>query len=1100
MYSGGSGTLNSPYLIANATDLKNIESNMGAYFKQTNDITLGTFEPIGYNSGSGTPINFTGTYNGNGFAIQNGTINYPALSYVGVFRRVVGTIKNLYLNNISVSGDGYVGILAGSFAGTLAYIYIDEYSSVTAASTYCGGIIGERTGSGGTVNRCYNKATVSGYSTVGGIVGYNNQGSITNSYNTGNVTASLTTAGGIVGRLTSYATSIVRYCYNTGDITTPTYGGGIVGYKDGNNGFVDKCFALNSSIIRSSGTDTNFARVCCSTPVGLTDNYALDTMTEAFTSSWSAKSTTEKDGADITLANAKKEATYSTLSWNFLCIWDISEDAALPYLNAFLIGQGTLNDPYLVNNATQLQEITQTYTGHFKQNCDITLGNFTPLCTTLSNALTGSYDGNGYTLKDGTIGSESTVNSGLFAHIGGEAAVKNVILDNIDVLGLTRVGGIAGSTSSSSSAGVNIMNCWVKSTCSITSYSTDVGANTGGIIGFFGVGAYSKGMLQCCINDAPVNGYYNTGGIVGDAFVDGQRLLINYCINNGTVSASKLLSTAYTGGIIGYAGRASSSNAFYIIQLDQCINTGNIYCATGYVGGIAGYLNVVYFSITRCYALNATLGGSSASCHRICGETKGEFNYNYALDTMTGDTFDQKTSTGIDGADITYENSILRSTYSANGYNLYPWSDEDGIPSYIVEDRIKPDLTNKTLNTVTSMTSIYYYDNNPYRCMTVDANNNVYFATRKNTNPNVFYVFKCTDGTWTDLSLPQALGAYGTGDRTIPGAALYYSDNKVYVAFMEKKTVSTNDIYLFFNIYDTVAGTWKWASNSLEIDIHGSFPNHRYCDMLIHDSTVHVLYKYNTSLRHISSSNDGDTWSAIPIDITTNTSCVGSLAVHNNTLWCVFGDVGNPDTIYETYYSSGSWSTPANIATLGKSHFLGYEATRVRCFSINSIQYIIAWSSGNSKVVVVRKSASDTNYIEYFRYAHSTSYEPNFYISPDGIPFMFYTTGEPHYQMFYDKVITNNTLSQYVNTSDSVWAYAYFQQTNRGYVVHIVQCDSAINRYISYSSLDVSYQAPVESFYKIYNGSEWVTVPMKTYNGSEWVNINTKVYSGSEWA
>ena len=47
------------------------------------------------------------------------------------------------------------------------------------------------------------------------------------------------------------------------------------------------------------------------------------------------KTLTGKDGLDITLANARKSATYSGNSWDMVSTWFIYEDSSFPYIFPF---------------------------------------------------------------------------------------------------------------------------------------------------------------------------------------------------------------------------------------------------------------------------------------------------------------------------------------------------------------------------------------------------------------------------------------------------------------------------------------------------------------------------------------------------------------------------------------------------------------------------------------------------------------------------------------------------------------------------------------------------------------------------------------------
>ena len=135
-FSGGNGTADSPYLIGNATDLKDLSEciNSGQLndkvFQLSADIDcsqLDEFSPIGYKDDN-MDYSFKGTFDGNGRTISNLTIegNYE---YAGLFGYVSeGTIENLTLENIIVNNEG-------AYAGAIAGIVYDPYSNGTIKNT-----------------------------------------------------------------------------------------------------------------------------------------------------------------------------------------------------------------------------------------------------------------------------------------------------------------------------------------------------------------------------------------------------------------------------------------------------------------------------------------------------------------------------------------------------------------------------------------------------------------------------------------------------------------------------------------------------------------------------------------------------------------------------------------------------------------------------------------------------------------------------------------------------------------------------------------------------------------------------------------------------
>ena len=124
-----------------------------------------------------------------------------------LFTTLTGTVKNLMLEDVSISGNtGNTGAIA-STANSLARIYnVGILSGSVGGTGYTGGLVGLLDGTARVIN-CYSYATVTGGTNVGGIVGYNN---------------ATTTAASI--------NTMVMNCMFYGDITggstvSPIYGG-----------------------------------------------------------------------------------------------------------------------------------------------------------------------------------------------------------------------------------------------------------------------------------------------------------------------------------------------------------------------------------------------------------------------------------------------------------------------------------------------------------------------------------------------------------------------------------------------------------------------------------------------------------------------------------------------------------------------------------------------------------------------------------------------------------------------------------------------------------------------------------------------------------
>ena len=101
-----------------------------------------------------------------------------------LFATLSGTVKNLVLDNVNISGHtGNTGAIAGT-ANSAARIYnVGILSGSVGGTTNTGGLVGYLDGTARVVN-CYSFATITGGTNVGGIVGYNNQNTTAASINT----------------------------------------------------------------------------------------------------------------------------------------------------------------------------------------------------------------------------------------------------------------------------------------------------------------------------------------------------------------------------------------------------------------------------------------------------------------------------------------------------------------------------------------------------------------------------------------------------------------------------------------------------------------------------------------------------------------------------------------------------------------------------------------------------------------------------------------------------------------------------------------------------------------------------------------------------
>lgn len=181
---------------------------------------------------------------------------------------------------------------------------------------------------------------------------------------------------------------------------------------------------------------------------------------------------------------------------------------------------------------------------------------FTPMGD-YSDPYTGTFDGGNHTIKNVSItGSLDVILVGLFGCVSG-GTVKNLTLDNVDVVG--------------------------------NSYASD-GDNSQQAASGTAIGALIEGgSIEYVSNTAScsVNGKYRTGGIVGSTKDQGTE--VKYCTNNATVTGER----NYTGGIVGAAHNVVSIFHTTGTTFESCTNNGVVSGSTE-VGGIVGYADQAY--------------------------------------------------------------------------------------------------------------------------------------------------------------------------------------------------------------------------------------------------------------------------------------------------------------------------------------------------------------------------------------------------------------------------------------------------------------------------------------------------------------------------
>ncbi len=336
------------------------------------------------------------------------------------------------------------------------------------------------------------------------------------------------------------------------------------------------------------------------------------------------------------------------------------DTATIMVTKPFAGGDGSLENPYLISNVLQLQNMNSELEAHYiiindidasatsTWNSDGSGGyyGFEPIGDS-DNRFTGSLDGQGYSITELFIHRPSEYNVGLFGYIDTGGSVINVNLIDNDVHGQESVGGLVGfnlgTVSNSYTTGdvggldiggglIGINQGTVSNSYSTVTY---VGNHGGGLIGK---------------NLDTVSNCYSTGYAIGNLYVGGL-----IAENQGTVSnsysAGVVFGSEYAGGLIG-ENHGTISNCYAIVnmneaidftggligynyggQISNCYATGIIFGGREYVGGLFGYN--YGGMVSNCYS-NVVISGTDQVGGLIGSNYEGEISNCYATGSVSG--------------------------------------------------------------------------------------------------------------------------------------------------------------------------------------------------------------------------------------------------------------------------------------------------------------------------------------------------------------------------------------------------------------------------------------------------------------------------------
>jgi hypothetical protein len=247
----------------------------------------------------------------------------------------------------------------------------------------------------------------------------------------------------------------------------------------------------------------------------------------------------------------------------------------------------------------------------------------------------GSFDGQGFEIRDLFIDREGEDNVGLFSFVETGAVIVGVALIDADVTGQMYVGGLVGHIHDGS-----LSNC--HSTGSVAG-DTHVG----------GLAGESGGTVSNTYSAASVSGSYEVGGIIGQ--------------NHGTVSKSystgMVTGEEYVGGLVGWNHEGTISNSYSSAKVD----------GVSLVGGLVGHNRA---NVSNCYSTGNVTG------LEYVGGLMGR-NYQGAVSNSFWDieTSGQSTSAGGTGQNTTEMHYIA--TFTGAGWDMIAVALNQTNPTYI---------------------------------------------------------------------------------------------------------------------------------------------------------------------------------------------------------------------------------------------------------------------------------------------------------------------------------------------------------------------------------------------------------------------------------
>ena len=703
--TGPGSSASDPILIADADTFKsyfgdgganNAKIDDGLYFKQTADITLGTYTPV-------NTVNFNGTYDA-----DDKTINYTIASTAnangyGAFGRVIGgTIKNLTVAGTLTGSHNFLGGVAGYSDGATFINCTNEVAITSTNYNYIGGISGGSTTptAASTFTNCVNNAAITArYGHCAGILA-SGFGTFTDCVNNATITAQ---SGGDYAGILCWATAdesvaatasvTISQCVNTKDIKTggsnSSFGGIIGNVKSVNTVSISESY--NTGLIHNYGGEATTGPMIGKISDSMTGTNPSVTVNNCYSTGAINNAGQHYFGGAIgqqasTKATVTLSNYYDSYSWAFQwnLVGNVAAGATTPVLeNAYTIIEDS-RDPISANHIKHSTVAGQLLPGFSADYWVVpesgssypVLKNNPPAGVVLPLE-PGASESNPILIADADTfksyfaadgGKKAKIADGLYFKqnasfdLGTSYTPENTIAFNgtYDASGNTITYAITATNSNGTGAFGKVVGGTIKNLTVAGSLNSAGKDLVGGVAG------YSDGATYInCTNTVAINGTsggnYN-GGIAGGSTsskaahtftnckneanlsfkwgLNGGILGVGFgtftdCVNNGSVNNA---SSGQAAGILCSASADVSVADTAFVTITRCINNGAISASnpniTNFIGGMIGEVrNVNTVLISESYNTGALNGNGTTASPAGLGPMIG-----CIYDAMTGES------------------------------------------------------------------------------------------------------------------------------------------------------------------------------------------------------------------------------------------------------------------------------------------------------------------------------------------------------------------------------------------------------------------------------------------------------------------------------